>query len=176
MCSPRKGIIHFSGPNLIRDLEERNQGNPDVKAKQLGFKLYQIKRRRTAMFKKLIRSLILVGLLVPGVAGAAVTDEDFVLSTTRNLVNLCSVSADDPRAKEAIQMCEGYMLGGYHFYLATNSGKGDMRLVCLPNPTPSRNEVAAMFVEWAKANSQYMNEAPVDSEFRFMSAKWPCKK
>ena len=51
-----------------------------------------------------------------------------------------------------------------------------MRLVCLPNPTPSRNEVAAMFVEWAKANSQYMNEAPVDSEFRFMSAKWPCKK
>ena len=68
------------------------------------------------------------------------------------------------------------MLGGYHFYLATNSGKGDMRLVCLPNPTPSRNEVAAMFVEWAKANSQYMNEAPVDSEFRFMSAKWPCKK
>jgi hypothetical protein len=73
-------------------------------------------------------------------------------------------------------MCEGYMLGAYHFYLATNSGKGDMRLVCLPNPTPSRNEVAAMFVEWAKANSQYMNEAPVDSEFRFMSAKWPCKK
>jgi hypothetical protein len=90
---------HFSGPNLIRDLEERNQGNPDVKAKQLGFKLYQIKRRGTAMFKKLIRSLILVGLLVPGLAGAAVTDEDFVVSTTRNLVNLCSVSADDPRAK-----------------------------------------------------------------------------
>ena len=128
------------------------------------------------MLRKLVRSLILVGFLVPGLARAAVTDEDFVLSTTRNLVNLCSVSADDPRAKEAIQMCEGYMLGTYHFYLATNSGKGDMRLVCLPNPTPSRNEVAAMFVEWAKANSQYMNEAPVDSEFRFMSAKWPCKK
>mgnify|MGYP003694324761 CR=1 FL=1 len=36
---------------------ERKSGNPDVKAKQLGFKLYQIKRRRTAMFKKLIRSL-----------------------------------------------------------------------------------------------------------------------
>src|SRR5262249_4781164 len=60
-----------------------------------------------------------------------------------------------------------------------NTGKGDrgdMRLVCMPNPTPSRNEVAAMFVEGAKANPQYMKEAPVDSEFRFMSAKWPCKK
>ena len=128
------------------------------------------------MFKKLILLMVLFGFLVPRLAGAAVTDEDFVLATTQNLVNLCSVSASDPRAKEAIQMCEGYMLGAYHYYLATNSGKNDMRLVCMPNPTPSRNEAAAMFVEWAKANPQYMKEAPVDSEFRFMSAKWPCKK
>jgi hypothetical protein len=127
---------------------------------------------------KIILSLAIFGFLMTGPAGAAVTDEDFVLATTQNLVNLCSVSASDPRAKEAIQMCEGYMLGAYHYYLATNSGKGDrgdMRLVCMPNPTPSRNEVAAMFVEWAKANTQYMKEAPVDSEFRFMSSRWPCK-
>jgi len=128
------------------------------------------------MFKRLIRSLVLVSLLVPGLAGAALTDEDFVLGTTQNLVNLCTVSASDPRAKEAIQMCEGYMLGAYHFYLATNSGRGDMRLVCMPNPTPTRNEVAAMFVAWAKANPQYMKEAPVETEFRFLSAKWACKK
>jgi hypothetical protein len=128
------------------------------------------------MFTKLVRSLILVSLLVPGLAGAAVTDEDFVLATTQNLVNLCSVSPSDPRAKEAIQMCEGYMLGAYHYYLATNSGKYDMRLVCMPNPTPTRDQVAAMFVQWAKANPQYMKEAPVDSEFRFMSSRWPCKK
>jgi Rap1a immunity proteins len=128
------------------------------------------------MFRKLISALIVAGFLLAGPARAALTDEDFVLATTQNLVNLCSVSASDPRAKEAIQMCEGYMLGAYHYYLATNSGKGDMRLVCMPNPTPSRNEVAAMFVEWAKANPQYMKEAPVDGEFRFMSARWPCKK
>ena len=128
------------------------------------------------MCKNLVRSLVVASFLVAGLAGAAVTDEDFVLSTTRNLLNLCTVSADDPRAKEAIQMCEGYMLGAYHFYLATNSGKDSMKVVCLPNPTPTRNETAAMFVEWARANSQYMNEAPVDSEFRFLSTKWPCKK
>lgn len=132
--------------------------------------------KESAMAKKLIRSLVLASFLVPALAGAAVTDEDFVLSTTQNLVNLCSVSADDPRAKEAIQMCEGYMLGAYHYYLATNSGKNDMRLVCMPNPTPSRNDAVAMFVAWAKANPQYMKEAPVDSEFRFLGEKWPCKK
>jgi Rap1a immunity proteins len=128
------------------------------------------------MFKKLIPALVVIGCLVPGLAGAAVTDEDFVLATTQNLVNLCSVSASDPRAKEAIQMCEGYMLGAYHYYLATNSGKNDMRLVCMPNPPPSRNDAVAMFVAWAKANPQYMKEAPVDSEFRFLGEKWPCKK
>jgi hypothetical protein len=128
------------------------------------------------MFRKLVLALVVAGFLVPGLSGAAVTDEDFVLATTQNLVNLCSVSASDPRAKEAIQMCEGYMLGAYHYYLATNSGKYDMRLVCMPNPTPTRDQVAAMFVEWAKANPQYMKEPPVDSEFRFMSARWPCKK
>ena len=127
------------------------------------------------MSKKTILLLALFSFLMTGPAGAAVTDEDFVLSTTQNLVNLCSVAASDPRAKEAIQMCEGYMLGSYHYYLATNSGKNDMRLVCMPNPTPTRNEVAAMFVEWAKANTQYMKEAPIDSEFRFMSSRWPCK-
>src|SRR5262245_35456002 len=134
---------------------------------------------RIVMLRKLIAAVVVIGCLVPGLAGAAVTEDDFVLATTQNLVNLCSVSRDDPRAKEAIQMCEGYMLGAYHFYLATNTGKGDrgdMRLVCLPSPTPSRNEVAGMFVEWARADPQYMKEAPVDSEFRFMSAKWPCKK
>jgi len=133
-------------------------------------------KKGTTMFKNLVRSLVVASFLVAGLAGAAVTDEDFVLSTTRNLLNLCTVSADDPRAKEAIQMCEGYMLGAYHFYLATNAGKDSMNLVCLPNPAPTRNEAAAMFVEWARANSQYMNEAPVETEFRFLSAKWPCKK
>src|SRR5262249_49643964 len=101
---------------------------------------------RIVMLRKLIAAVI--GCLVPGLAGAAVTEDDFVLATTQNLVNLCSVSRDDPRAKEAIQMCEGYMLGAYHFYLATNTGKGDrgdMRLVCLPSPTPTRGTP-----EWAQ--------------------------
>ena len=128
------------------------------------------------MFKKLIRSLVLVSFLVPGLAGAAVTDEDLRLMTTQDLVDLCTVSADDPRAKEAIGMCYGYLVGAYDYYVATNSGKGSMRLVCMPNPPPSRNEAVALFVEWAKANPQYMKEAPVETEFRFLSAKWPCKK
>jgi hypothetical protein len=128
------------------------------------------------MFKKLVLALVLLSFLVPRFAVAAVTDADFEVRTTQNLLNLCAVSADDPRAKEAIQMCQGYLLGAWDYYLAENSGKDSMRLVCMPNPGPSRNEAVAMFVEWAKTNPQYMKERPVDTEFRFLSAKWPCKK
>jgi Rap1a immunity proteins len=128
------------------------------------------------MYQRLINALLIAFMLSPGIAMAAVTDEDFEVKTTRNLLNLCAVSADDPRAKEAIQMCQGYLVGAYAYYAAENSGKDSMRLVCMPNPVPSRNEAVAMFVEWAKARPQYLNEVPVDSEFRFLSEKWPCKK
>ena len=43
-------------------------------------------------------------------------------------------------------------------------------------PAPSRNDAIAMFLEWAKVHTQYMGEKPVDTEFRFLIEKWPCKK
>ena len=132
--------------------------------------------KKTSLNQTLIKVAVMALMLSPGIASAAVTDEDFTVKTTRNLLNLCTVSADDPRAKEAIQMCQGYLVGAYDYYVAENSGKDSMRLVCMPNPAPTRNEAVAMFVEWAKANQQYMNDRPVDTEFRFLSAKWPCKK
>jgi Rap1a immunity proteins len=132
--------------------------------------------KKTSLYQRLIKVAVIALMLSPGIAAAAVTDEDFEVKTTRNLLNLCTVSADDPRAKEAIQMCQGYLVGAYDYYVAENSGKDSMRLVCMPNPVPTRNEAVAMFVEWAKTNQQYMNERPVDTEFRFLSAKWPCKK
>jgi hypothetical protein len=39
-------------------------------------------------------------------------------------------------------MCEGCMLGAYHYYLATNSGKNEMRLVCMSRLREMRCGVA----------------------------------
>jgi len=137
-----------------------------------------LKRWKASLYQRLVKVALIALMLSPGIAAAAVTDEDFEVKTTRNLLNLCTVSADDPRAKEAIQMCQGYLVGAYQYYLATESGpaKDSMRLVCITDPAPTRNQAVAMFVEWAKARPQYMNEVPVDTEFRFLSEKWPCKK
>jgi len=127
------------------------------------------------MYRKLLRILFLSLFLVPGIA-AAVTQEDFLVNTTQNLLNLCTVSTDDPLQKEATHMCFGYLVGAFHYHEAAVSALGSQRLVCWPEKAPSRNEAIAMFVDWAKARPQYMNEMPVETEFRFLMEKWPCKK
>jgi Rap1a immunity proteins len=126
------------------------------------------------MNRKLLRLLCLATLLMPVLAGA-VTEEDFEAETTQSLLNLCTVSADDPRHKEAIHFCHGYLVGAYDYHIAERSGAGLQPMVCLPTPHPSRNEAISLFVAWAKAHPQYMGERPVEAEFRFLIETWPCK-
>ena len=123
----------------------------------------------------MLARLLLVGiLLVPCIAGA-VTEEDFEAKTTRNLINLCTASTDDPRYREAIHFCHGYLVGAYDYHIASDANsKGEIRL-CPPKPEPSRNDAIAQFVAWAQAHPQYMNERPVETEFRFLLEAWPCK-
>jgi hypothetical protein len=126
------------------------------------------------MKRKWLRFIMMLGILLPGLASAAVTEEDFVVKTTRNLVNLCTASPQDPRYEEAINFCQGYMVGAYHYDIAEHSKDPKNALVCFPEPKPSRNEVLAMFIAWTKANPQFMTDMPVETQFRFMSEKWPC--
>ena len=126
------------------------------------------------MKRKLLKLIMMLSILLPGLANSAVSEEDFVVKTTRNLVNLCTASPQDLRYEEAINFCQGYMVGAYHYSIAEHSKDPKNLFVCLPDPKPSRNEVVALFVAWAKAHPQYMTDMPVESQFRFMSEKWPC--
>lgn len=126
------------------------------------------------MSQKILSALFFFALINPWVAGA-VTDEDFQVKTTQNLLNLCTVSASDPKAQEAIHFCHGYLVGAYHYHLAESEGsEGAKRLVCFPSSGVTRTEAIAMFVDWAKARPQFLKETPVETEFRFLIEKWPC--
>jgi hypothetical protein len=115
-------------------------------------------------------------LTLPALAQAgAVSEKDFVAQTTENLINLCTATPDDPLYKQAINFCEGYLVGAYNYYDAESSGPKGTRLVCSPDPPPTRDEAVKMFVEWASAHPQYLKEKPVETEFRFLMEKWPCK-
>ena len=112
--------------------------------------------------------------LLPVFAGA-VSEKDFEVQTTENMINLCTTSPDDPLYHHAINFCHGYLVGAFHYYEVTASGPAGVQLVCGPDPQPSRNATVEMFIDWAKTHPQHWGEPPVESEFRFMMEKWPCK-
>ena len=126
------------------------------------------------MKRKTIILLLAFAILFPGFAAVA-SEKDFEVQTTENLINLCAAPPDDQLYHQAINFCHGYLVGAFHYYEAAGSGPAGLKLVCLPVPLPSRNDAFAMFVEWVKAHPQYLKETPVETEFRFLMEKWPCK-
>lgn len=127
------------------------------------------------MVRKRLILLIVAGLLWPGLAGA-VTKDDFLVKTTQDIVNLCTASQEDPLYKESVNFCQGYLLGAYHYYAAAAEGPDGVRLVCFPDPPPSRVEAIIQFIDWVKGHPEFLSEKPVDTEFRFLMEKWPCKR
>jgi len=126
------------------------------------------------MRRKTIILLLASVILFPGFAGA-VSEKDFEVQSTENILNLCTTTPDDPLYHQAINFCHGFLVGAYRYYEAAGSGPAGLKLVCLPDPPASRNDIFAMFVEWVKAHPQYLKEKAVETEFRFLMEKWPCK-
>ncbi|MDD5319551.1 MAG: Rap1a/Tai family immunity protein [Methylococcales bacterium] len=128
------------------------------------------------MKRKLLSFIAMLGILLPGLASSAVTEDDFKAKTTRNLINLCTVSPQDKHYEQAIHFCHGYLVGAYQYSLAESLDDPNKSLVCFPEPKPTRNEAIALFVAWTQKHPQFMSEMPVETEFRFLTEKWPCKK
>jgi hypothetical protein len=119
--------------------------------------------------------LVLVALLcAPGWAGA-VSEDDFELDTTADLVELCTVPSSDPLHREAVSFCVGFLVGAYHYHVAENAGPTGNLMVCPPDPPPKRSKVGEMFLDWVKNHPQYMNDEPVETWFRFLIETYPCK-
>lgn len=127
------------------------------------------------MVRKLIGVMFATALLIPTLSSAA-QQKNFLVTSTADLVDLCTAASDDPLYTAATHFCHGYLVGAYAYHAAQVSGPEGDRLVCFPDPPPSRNAAIEMYVQWAKALPQRMNEAPVETFFMFLTEKWPCKK
>ena len=128
------------------------------------------------MIRKLIVLLLMTVFLlpVPGLADM-VSLADFEVETTRDLLKLCTASPDDPLYQQAINFCHGYVIGAYHYHQAAAAGPEGVRLVCMPDPEPSRNEEIARMTQWVQAHPEYLDETPVETEFRYLMQRFPCE-
>ncbi|HKW54605.1 MAG TPA: Rap1a/Tai family immunity protein, partial [Stellaceae bacterium] len=89
-------------------------------------------------------------------AVAAATEDDFTMQTTRNLVNLCGTSPDDPVHDQAQELCLGFIAGAanMHRLLVAEKKLAGGPIAC-PTQSVSRADFAAYFVGWANDHSQY---------------------
>lgn len=125
------------------------------------------------MIRQASASGLLAWLALAGPAHA-VEVEDFVLSTTQDLVDVCSAAPDDPLAAEAKQACYGYIAGTIHFYRSLVDGGDRFKPIVCPGRDLTRQEVAALLLDWAKDNPEHMDELPVEGVIRATVAAYPC--
>jgi len=103
---------------------------------------------------------------------------DFTLKTTEDLYRVCSTAPDDPLRREAINFCEGFLLGAVSYHDAVTDRENLKRLICYPQGV-TRGEGIQAFLEWAashQGDNKFMNEPPVYGAVRGLAHKWPCKQ
>ena len=127
-------------------------------------------------FLPLIAIAFLAAALTPGTSKAAVTEGDFLVRTTGELVNLCSADRSDPLMTAAVNFCHGFAVGVYRVLAEEQAAQPGAKLFCIPNPMPTRNETISAFVEWAKANPSHLSQPAADGIADFLGQRFPCRK
>ncbi len=113
-------------------------------------------------------------LVATGARAAELNTEQFKIRSTQDLVDLCAANSSTPLGRDGINFCHGFVSGAWHYHQAQASGPKGRRLVCPPDPAPSRTEAIGEFVTWSGAHPEHMGDPPVETLFRFMIEKWPC--
>jgi hypothetical protein len=103
------------------------------------------------------------------------TLEDFTLQTAADLVDVCTIGQGHPDHKTAMGFCYGFFEGGMHYHDTISISPTYNRISCSP-PGTTRTEAVEIFVTYVRANPQYASEAPIDTIFRALVAKWPCEE
>jgi hypothetical protein len=114
--------------------------------------------------------------LSPGITMAA-DMTDFSLKTTEDLYKVCTVAPDDPLHREALDLCEGFLIGAVSYHDAVSDREHLKRLICYP-PTVTRDQGIQVFVNWAAMHQQdrkFMADPAVYGVVRGLASKWPCK-
>lgn len=112
--------------------------------------------------------------LASALTQAAPPPDHFRARTAAELAKVCSTPASDPEAVSAAAFCHGVLAGAYGYYLSAT--KLEDRYICVPDPGPTRAQVARGFVDWMKARPALAADGAIDALFRYAGEAFPCRK
>jgi Ssp1 endopeptidase immunity protein Rap1a len=124
----------------------------------------------------MLARLLMIAIVILGYAAraSAITAEEFRLRSGADLVALCAAPDSDPLYTAAIHMCHGFGAGTFQTIMALTRHEKMQPLLCPPEPSPSRNQTVARFLEWAGRNPQYLTDPAAETVGRFFIMTFPC--
>lgn len=122
----------------------------------------------------LVAGIALGTVSAPAAAYAAVNQDSFQVRTTRELVELCGAPQSDPLYTAAQNFCHGFAVGVFRVLQEQDLANPSGRMFCMPDPTPSRAQGIAQFVQWAQADASHLALPPADGIALYLSNKYPC--
>jgi hypothetical protein len=107
---------------------------------------------------------------------AAVDEQVFLIDTTADLARLCGAKPGTAHYAEAVQMCQGYILGVHHFHEAL-AAELDNDIYCdeLAPQRPTRDEVMASFTAWVAATPGAGETEALDGLLQWAAQAFPCE-
>jgi len=112
--------------------------------------------------------------LVQGAPALALEADDFVAKTQQDVIGLCTVTEDNDLYEESIAFCHGFLVGAYSAHQTEHSGPKATKIICAPEPAPTRTEAIGQYIAWAKAHPEYDGESSIESLFKYLIENWPC--
>ena len=122
---------------------------------------------------KRVRTILLLAMMVVTAQTLGATARNPHVHTTRDLIELCAVSPDDPVYPAAMGFCLGYVDAAMDYHAALTAGPKYDAIAC-PKGTTTREEVVVVFQEWFKSNEHLKDEAPIQGVMRAVAEEWPC--
>jgi hypothetical protein len=123
-----------------------------------------------------VSALALCATLCVGSARAAVTEDNFNLRNTGDLIALCSPAQSDPLYTAASNFCHGFAVGVFRVLQEEDAARRSNHLFCLPNPPPTRSEAVASFTQWVNAKADRMALPAADGIAAFLADQYKCPR
>ena len=122
--------------------------------------------------------MLALGVVLAPLAAWAQTDgytlDDYDLRTAGDLLDICTLDSSNSQYWEARGFCLGYFTGGIHYHDALAASPDFPAIACAPDGT-TRDDVVAVFISYAEAHPEHLDDPPMDTVFRAVNDQWPCQ-
>jgi hypothetical protein len=121
-----------------------------------------------------------VGLVLTAASGARaapLTEDNFLMKTTADLVALCGADQKDPLYTAAVNYCHGFAVGTYRMMeIEDAASRKKQKTICVQQSGVTRSQAIANFVTWAADKPKVLQAPPTDGFGQYVLESFACKK